>query len=90
MLGRPLRRGFAASLSLAALLTALAVPGRIATAFDASEIDAALSTVGSGFASPILVANAGDGSQRLFVVGNGDADSGHEPEHRLVRAERAR
>jgi glucose/arabinose dehydrogenase len=71
MLGRPHHRGFAGSVILAALVLAVLVPGRTARAFDASEIEAALTTVGSGFASPILVANAGDGSGRLFVVEQG-------------------
>jgi glucose/arabinose dehydrogenase len=71
MLGRPHHRGFAGSVILAALVLAVLVPGRTARAFDASEIEAALTTVGSGFASPILVTNAGDGSGRLFVVEQG-------------------
>jgi glucose/arabinose dehydrogenase len=58
---------FAAGFGLA-LLGTLIAPGRPVSAFDPNGLSVSLAQVGSGFASPILVTNAGDGSNRLFVV----------------------
>jgi glucose/arabinose dehydrogenase len=44
---------------------------RLAADFSPNNIGISLSTVASGFSSPVLVTNAGDGSGRLFVVEQG-------------------
>jgi glucose/arabinose dehydrogenase len=46
----------------------LAAPGTAAITFDPNKISVAIRQVGSGFANPVLITNAGDGSGRLFVV----------------------
>jgi glucose/arabinose dehydrogenase len=61
------RRRSAISLLLAAIAVGLVSPPA-ASAFDPNRISVALRQVGAGFASPVLVTNAGDGSGRLFVV----------------------
>ena len=55
-------------LVLGPLLIGLAAPGAAGFAFDATRVQLGLRTVGSGFDLPLLVANAGDNSGRLFVV----------------------
>ena len=68
MRGRPHRSIFAAGLGLA-FLAGLLVPGRpVSAAFDPNGLNVSLAQVGTGYASPILLTNAGDGTHRLFVV----------------------
>jgi len=45
-----------------------AVSAPAATAFDPTKVVLGITLVKSGFSSPVLVTNAGDGSRRLFVV----------------------
>lgn len=68
MRGRRQRSILGTGLGLA-LLAGLVVPGRPASAaFNPNGLNVSLATVGSGFASPILLTNAGDGSHRIFIV----------------------
>ena len=63
---------------LVRLMVAMAMLGSVAApiasaqdataVFDPAAFDVTLSSVGSGFERPVLVTNAGDGSDRLFVV----------------------
>lgn len=66
--GQATLRGPALGLLLASLLGGLAAPPVRAAPFDPATVSLAIRPAGSGFESPVLVANAGDGSGRLFVV----------------------
>ena len=62
------------AVSLLALATVAAAPAAVAAqgdAEDAEQVDLAVVEVASGFSAPLLVTNAGDGTDRLFVVERG-------------------
>ena len=62
------------AVSLLALATVAAAPAAVAAqghAEDAERVDLAVVEVASGFSAPLLVTNAGDGTDRLFVVERG-------------------
>lgn len=75
-----IRRRVGIGLLLAAVLAGLTSPGTSGATragiagrttlapFDPGAVSLGLKPVGSGFASPVLVTNAGDASDRLFVV----------------------
>ena len=71
MPGRAHRPRFASAVTLALALGLIMPGGGPAAAFDPGGLHVALVQVASGFASPVLVTNAGDGSNRLFVVEQG-------------------
>jgi glucose/arabinose dehydrogenase len=58
-----------ASTAAAALSSAPGSP--VSPDFNPANISISLRTIASGFSSPVLVTNAGDGSKRLFVVEQG-------------------
>jgi glucose/arabinose dehydrogenase len=63
----PVAAGPADAIPVSAQLPAVATPPT-GEAFDPTKVALSLSLVKSGFASPLLVTNAHDGSGRLFVV----------------------
>jgi glucose/arabinose dehydrogenase len=58
----------ATALTLAAQAPAASSAAVVTAAFNPANVSLGISLVKSGFSSPVLVTNAGDGSGRLFVV----------------------
>ena len=63
--------GAAASSAPASPASPVSPGSPVSPAFNPNNITISLRTIASGFSSPLLVTNAGDGSNRLFVIEQG-------------------